>query len=115
MEDLKDSLVVVLCNLKERTLCGWPSHGMLLCATSEDGTTEPIRPPAGSNPGDPITFGNYPRLPVPELHPKKNPWDTVKDELFIDESKQAAYAKMHFFTTPNGVVTVKSLTKAKIS
>ncbi len=115
MEDLKNSLVVVLCNLKERTLCGWPSHGMLLCATNEDGTTEPIRPPAESNPGDPITFGNFPRLPVPELNPKKNPWDNVKDDLFIDENKQAAYAKFNFFTTPSGVVTVKSLTNAKIS
>lgn len=115
IEDLKDSLVIVLCNLKERTLCNWPSHGMLLCASSEDGKTEPLRPPVGSQPGDQVSIGSFPRLPVQELHPKKNPWDMVREELFVDENKQAVYQKDSFWNTLNGNITVKSLTKAKIS
>lgn len=115
IEDLSDSMVVILCNLKERTLCGWPSHGMLLCASNAEGKIEPLRPPQGSKAGDAITINNFPRLPVAELHPKKNPWDLVKDDLTINEDKQATYAKVNLFETPNGVVTVKSLTCAKIS
>ena len=37
IEDLKDSLVLVICNLKPRNLKGWKSHGMILCAESKDG------------------------------------------------------------------------------
>jgi len=29
ISDLENSLVVVLCNLKSKNLCGYPSHGMV--------------------------------------------------------------------------------------
>jgi aminoacyl tRNA synthase complex-interacting multifunctional protein 1 len=115
IEDLKDSLVVLLCNLKPRTLCGWNSHGMLLCATDDKDNTEPIRPPPGSKPGDQIFIGDFPRLPVAELNPKKSPWDIVKDQLLINEEKVATYDLKHEWKTDKGVITCKSLTKAKIS
>jgi methionine--tRNA ligase beta chain len=35
-EDLEGRMVLVLCNLKERKLAGFPSHGMVLCAPNED-------------------------------------------------------------------------------
>jgi len=35
-EDLEGRMVLVLCNLKERKLAGFPSHGMVLCASNED-------------------------------------------------------------------------------
>ena len=115
IEDLKDSFVVVLCNLKERTLKGWPSHGMLLCASREDGSVEPLRPPQGSEPGDQVTISNFPRLPVPELHPKRNPWDDVKADLTVDGFKVAQYKKENAWTTPKGKITVKSLDNSVIS
>jgi glutamyl-tRNA synthetase len=37
-ENLDGRLVLVLCNLKERKLAGFPSHGMVLCASNEDHT-----------------------------------------------------------------------------
>jgi glutamyl-tRNA synthetase len=37
-EDLDGRLVLVLCNLKERKLAGFPSHGMVLCASNEEHT-----------------------------------------------------------------------------
>jgi len=37
-EDLDGRLVLVLCNLKTRKLAGFPSHGMVLCASNEDHT-----------------------------------------------------------------------------
>ncbi|KAL7492732.1 hypothetical protein ACHAWT_001774 [Skeletonema menzelii] len=35
-EDLEGRMVLVLCNLKARNLAGFPSHGMVLCASNED-------------------------------------------------------------------------------
>ncbi len=35
-EDLEGRMVLVLCNLKARKLAGFPSHGMVLCASNED-------------------------------------------------------------------------------
>lgn len=37
-EDMEGRMVLVLCNLKERKLAGFPSHGMVLCASNEDHT-----------------------------------------------------------------------------
>ena len=36
--DLQDRKVLVLCNLKERKLAGFPSHGMVLCSGNDDHT-----------------------------------------------------------------------------
>lgn len=36
IEKMQDALVVVICNLKERKLGGFPSHGMVLCAKTPD-------------------------------------------------------------------------------
>merc|ERR1712238_567821 len=36
--DLEGRRVVVLCNLKKRNLVGFPSHGMVLCASNADHT-----------------------------------------------------------------------------
>ena len=51
--DLQDRVVLVLCNLKKRNLVGFPSHGMVLCASNADHTAvELVVPPEGSQLGD---------------------------------------------------------------
>ena len=37
-EDMEGRMVLVLCNLKARKLSGFPSHGMVSCASNEDHT-----------------------------------------------------------------------------
>lgn len=91
IEKLKDSLVVVLCNLKERNLCDWPSHGMLLCCNKGENNIDIIHPPEGSKPGDKISIGTYERTPDDVLNPKKNPWDLVKDKIKINNKGLAVY------------------------
>ena len=88
----------------------------LLCASQpgEDGAIEPLRPPEGSQPGDPITIGNFPRCPVPELNPKKNPWDEVKDHLKVNENCVASFGSCEW-TTPKGQVKTVSLKNVQIS
>ena len=88
INDLKDSLVVCILNLKERNLKGWLSHGMILCTTGKDGKIEPLRPPEGSIPGDEVYIGNLPRAPVTE---KTCPWDKICKNIFVNSNKQAIY------------------------
>ena len=86
LERMTDSLVVVLCNLKAKKLAGFESHGMVLCGETEDkSVVELIEPPAGSLPGDLISFEGQGRNPPAQLNVKKNPWDNVSPELRINE------------------------------
>jgi len=115
IEVLRDSLVIVLCNLKPRNLKGWNSHGMVMCASvSEEGEIEALRPPEGSQPGDLVTIGTYPRKPVAELNPKKNPFDEVKDSLKVNDNLVACFGDAEW-TTPKGKVKTSALKNVKIS
>ena len=52
--------VLVLCNLKSRNLGGFPSHGMVLCASNDDHTkVELVRPPEGATIGERVVFDGY--------------------------------------------------------
>ena len=88
INDLKDSLVVVIANLKKRNLKGWPSHGMILCTSDKDGKVEPLRPPEGSQAGDLVMIGNLPREPATDKH---CPWEDVWKKLFVNDKKEATY------------------------
>lgn len=103
LERLSDSLVVVLCNLKAKKLAGYESHGMVLCGETEDkSVVELIEPPAGSEAGDLISFEGWARQPPTQLHPKKNPWDTVCPALKINSEGVACWNDVPF-KTPKGV------------
>mmetsp|Transcript_8687 Transcript_8687/g.10718 ORF Transcript_8687/g.10718 Transcript_8687/m.10718 type:complete len:163 (+) Transcript_8687:2838-3326(+) len=87
IEQMQDAHVVVICNLRQKKLGGFPSHGMVLCAETPDkSAVELIQPPAGSQAGDLISFEGQERDPPAALHKddKKNPWFRVEPELLID-------------------------------
>ena len=49
IENMRDQMVIVLANLKEKKLAGYPSHGMVLCAEPADGSkAELLQPPEGA-------------------------------------------------------------------
>jgi methionine--tRNA ligase beta chain len=57
MDDLTGRHVLVLCNLKPRNLVGFPSHGMVLCASNDDHTqVEFVVPPPDSMIGERVVF-----------------------------------------------------------
>ena len=65
LEDLEGQRVLVLANLKTRKLVGFPSHGMVLCAASEDGSkVEFIEPPADAKIGERVMVEGYDGEPV---------------------------------------------------
>jgi tRNA-binding EMAP/Myf-like protein len=59
-EDMEGRLCLVLCNLKERKLVGFPSHGMVLCASNEDHTeVKFVSPPVDAKVGERITVPDF--------------------------------------------------------
>ena len=115
IEQVQDAMVVCLLNLKARKLADYNSHGMVLCAQTADASIiEFLKPPAGSEPGDVITFEGYERKPLEMLPAKKNPWDNVKPCLVTDGSLVGCYkdpesGKLLKFTTPKGVCVASTV------
>ena len=113
IEQVKDAMVVCILNLKPRKLADYMSAGMVLCAQPEDGSKiEFLTPPAGSLPGDQVSFEGYERKPVDQLPAskpnKKNAWDNVCPCLVTDGNLIGCYkepdtGKMLPFTTAKGV------------
>ncbi|GKY97103.1 hypothetical protein MPSEU_000668800 [Mayamaea pseudoterrestris] len=59
-EDMEGRLVLVLCNLKERKLVGFPSHGMVLCASNADHTSvRLVSPPIDAKIGERVTVPDF--------------------------------------------------------
>lgn len=59
-EDMEGRLVLVLCNLKERKLVGFPSHGMVLCASNSDHSdVRLVNPPIDAKIGERITIPDF--------------------------------------------------------
>jgi len=101
-------MVIVLCNLKEKKLADYPSHGMVLCAeTPERDHVELIHPPEGSKPGDLIHFEGFERQVADPMPMKK--WEKVQKELVITENSQASYKDVAFKTETGGICKCTSI------
>jgi aminoacyl tRNA synthase complex-interacting multifunctional protein 1 len=58
-EQMVGQRVLVVRNLKSRKLAGFPSNGMVLCATGADGKVEFVVPPQGAALGERVTFAGH--------------------------------------------------------
>ena len=59
-EDMEGRKVLVLCNLKERKMVGFPSHGMVLCASNADHTeVKFVNPPVDAKVGERVTVPDF--------------------------------------------------------
>jgi methionine--tRNA ligase beta chain len=75
--DLENRTVVVLCNLKARNLVGFPSHGMVLCASNDDHTkVKFVVPPEHAQVGERIMFDGV------EMKPPEAENKVAKKKLF---------------------------------
>ena len=81
VEDLKDRVVLVAANLKAKKLGGFPSHGMVLCASTADSLTF-VDPPKGAKPGDAVALPGLANPPASEAQ--------------VDKKKLFAKAQPHF-------------------
>jgi methionine--tRNA ligase beta chain len=65
VDDLVGQRVLVLANLKARKLVGFPSHGMVMCASNEDGSkVEFLEPPADAKIGERVMVEGFDGEPV---------------------------------------------------
>ena len=86
LDEMQNKMVLVLCNLKSRNLGGFPSHGMVLCASNDDHTkVEFAVPPEGAVIGERVMFDGYPGEPEPENKiAKKKMFEALAPELQTD-------------------------------
>ena len=78
-EEIQGRLVCVMCNLKPKKLAGYPSNGMLLCASVKDHSKGAlIDPPEGSEVGERVCFaGISGNAAAPSQVHKKKMLETV--------------------------------------
>ncbi|XP_070567902.1 tyrosine--tRNA ligase, cytoplasmic-like [Ptychodera flava] len=115
MEEIQDSVVVLLCNLKPKIMRGVKSQAMLMVALNEDVTIgEFLEPPEGSVPGDKVFIEGYDQgIPDARLQPNLKILETLKVD-FMTSSECVAEWKGIPFMTRLGPVKVKSLKESAI-
>jgi aminoacyl tRNA synthase complex-interacting multifunctional protein 1 len=94
LKDLENRRVLVLCNLKARNLVGFPSHGMVLCASNDDHTAvEFVVPPPDAPLGSRVVFDGYESVvPEPEAKvAKKKIFEQVSPDLRTNANGQVAW------------------------
>lgn len=116
-EDLQDRLVLVLCNLKARNLVGFPSHGMVLCASNSDhSAVEFVVPPTGSRIGERVQFEGFSGEPEPENKvAKKKIFEKLAPDLKTDADGIVVWKGKVGATTVGAVKSVNGMPDAQVS
>ncbi|CAK1555153.1 unnamed protein product [Leptosia nina] len=108
IEEMRDRIVMVLCNLKPAKMRGITSEAMVMCASSPD-KVEVLIPPASAVPGDLVSCDGYPREPEPQLNPKKKIFETCAPDLKTDDNKVACYKGSPLLVAGKGPVVAATL------
>jgi phenylalanyl-tRNA synthetase alpha chain len=116
LEDLEGQRVLVLANLKSRKLVGFPSHGMVLCAASEDGSkVEFIEPPAGAAIGERVTVEGFDGEAATENQViKKKMLDVIFPDLKTDSSGVATYKGVALSTSAGPCTAQKGMPNSPV-
>ncbi|CAJ1937762.1 unnamed protein product [Cylindrotheca closterium] len=98
-EDLEGQRVLVLSNLKSRKLVGFPSHGMVLCASNGE-MTEFVEPPADAAIGERISTEGFSGEPASENQVgKKKMLDKIFPDLKTDDDGVATFKGVPLVTS----------------
>jgi methionine--tRNA ligase beta chain len=108
-EDMEGRMVLVLANLKPRPMRGFTSHGMLLCASTEDRGVELIEPPKDAKLGERVTIGDLVGEPDEILNAKKNPWEAVCEHFKTGKDEPIAMFKDIPLMTSAGIPRAATL------
>ncbi|KAK3145117.1 hypothetical protein QOZ80_4AG0323390 [Eleusine coracana subsp. coracana] len=121
LEQLQDSNVIVLANLKPRNMRGIKSNGMLMAASdASHENVELLTPPEGSVPGERVWFGPEAEKDCqsdpasPNQVQKKKIWESVQPHLRTTDNCIAVLGE-HPMRTSTGLVFCKSLQGARVS
>ncbi|KAF7231595.1 aminoacyl tRNA synthase complex-interacting multifunctional protein 1 [Nothobranchius furzeri] len=113
-QEVRGSLAVLLCNVKPSKIRGVVSQARLLSCSASDDHAELLLPPAGSAPGDRITFLNYPGEPDRELQSKLKIWELLQPDLQVDSRGVANYKGSGFEVKGKGLCRAPSLMNCPI-
>ncbi|KAG7342329.1 methionyl-tRNA synthetase [Nitzschia inconspicua] len=115
--ELENRRVVVLCNLKKRNLVGFPSHGMVLCASNDDHTdVECMEPPADAKIGERVTFDKYTGDPEPENKiAKKKIFEVVAPDLKTNSDGTCVWKDSVSQTSAGPIKASKGMPNAQVA
>merc|ERR1711935_163303 len=106
LEEMEGRRVLVLANLKSRKLVGFPSHGMVLCASSEDGKVEFVEPPEGAKIGERVMVDGFDGEPATENQViKKKMLDAIFPDLATNDSGVATYKGKALITSAGACIS----------
>jgi len=116
-EDMEGKLVMVLCNLKKRNLVGFPSHGMVMCASNDNHTSvELVIPPEGAVLGERVVCAGFDTPPEPENKiAKKKIFEKIAPELVTDDNGVPTYQGVQFMTSKGPCVAEKKMKGGRVA
>ncbi|KAL3806652.1 hypothetical protein ACHAXA_001954 [Cyclostephanos tholiformis] len=117
LDEMQNRTVLVLCNLKARNLGGFPSHGMVLCASNDDHTcVEFAIPPDGSVVGERVRFDGYDGEPEAENKiAKKKIFEAIAPDLRTDDSGDVVWRGTKGYTSSGVCRAVNGMANAHVS
>jgi len=117
LDEMQGRTVLVLCNLKARSLVGFPSHGMVLCASNADHTSvEFAVPPDGAKIGERVTFEGIEGEPEAENKvAKKKMFEKLAPDLKTDENGVVVWKGHKSMTSVGSCKAVNGMAKAQVA
>lgn len=115
VEDLVGKRVLVLANLKARKLVGFPSHGMVLCASNDDSVVF-VDPPADAAIGERVLCCGFEGEPASENQVgKKKILEKVFPDLKTDSNGVASYKGIPLTAGSGSCVAEGGLANGQVS
>lgn len=116
VDDLAGQRVLVLANLKERKLVGFPSHGMVLCASNSDGMVEFVEPPADAKIGERIMVEGFHGEPATENQViKKKMLEVIFPDLKTNGEGVVTYKGKPFTTSAGACKAQNGMSNANVA
>lgn len=105
LEDLEGQRVLVLSNLKSRKLVNFPSHGMVMCASNDEGKVMFVEPPADAKIGERIVVDGFDGEPATENQViKRKMLDAIFPDLKTNAAGIACYKGVPWSTSAGPVL-----------
>lgn len=122
LDEMKNRRVIVVCNLKPRSLVGFKSNGMVLCATHEesDGSrrVEFLDPPLSASIGDRVYGENISPLQSPlsvKQCDKQKAFAVLAPLLGVNSNGEGVWNGNRLVTGPSAVCTAPTLKDCPVS
>lgn len=113
IDEMKDRMVIVMCNLKPAKMRGVTSEAMVMCASTPE-KVEILSPPPSAVPGDLVHCDGFIRNPEPQLNPKKKVFETCAPDLTTNDLLQACYKGTPWNIPDKGFIVSQTLKNVNV-